>query len=87
MASLKYWLWLTTRRGLSNQGVCALLDHFGTPEAIHFADPREYNELPSLSGRAKESLVDKSMEEPDRILSECERLGHRILTMADAGYP
>ena len=87
MASLKYWLWLTTRRGLSNQGVCALLDHFGTPAAIHFADPREYNELPSLSGRAKESLVDKSMEEPDRILSECERLGHRILTMADAGYP
>ena len=87
MASLKYWLWLTTRAGLSNEGVCELLNYFGTPEAIHFADPYEYNELPSLSRRAKESLVDKSMEEPERILSACERLGQRILTLADAGYP
>ena len=87
MASLKYWLWLTTRRGLSNQGVRELLNYFGTPEAIHFANDREYNELPILSRQAKASLIDKAMDEPNRILSRCEELGQRILTMADAGYP
>lgn len=87
MASLKYWLWLTTRRGLSNQGIRELLNYFGTPEAIHFAADREYNELPCLSRQAKESLIDKDMDEPGRILSQCEELGQRILTLADAGYP
>lgn len=87
MASLKYWLWLTTRKGLSNTGARELLDYFGTPEAIHFADAGEYNELPGLSRQAKASLADKSLDEPNRILSECERLGQRILTMGDAGYP
>lgn len=87
MASLKYWLWLTTRKGLSNVGIRELLDYFGTPEAIHFSDSREYHELPGLSHQARASLADKSLDEPNRILSECERLGQRILTMADAGYP
>lgn len=87
MASLKYWLWLTTRKGLSHAGARELLDYFGTPEAIHFADPGEYNELPGLSRQARTSLADKSLDEPNRILSECERLGHRVLTMGDAGYP
>lgn len=87
MASLKYWLWLTTRRGLSNEGIRELLNYFGTPEAIHFAADREYNELPCLSRQARESLIDKTMDEPNRILSRCEELGQRVLTMADAGYP
>ena len=31
---LKYWLWLTNLRGLSNQSRLALLRHFGTPEDV-----------------------------------------------------
>lgn len=87
MASLKYWLWLTTRRGLSNPGVSALLEHFGTPEAVHFADSVEYNAVPGLTDPIKRSLSDKDLDGANRILSECERLGQRILTIADAGYP
>lgn len=87
MASLKYWLWLTTRKGLSNVGVFGLLDHFGTPEAAHFADPAEYDLVPGLTRAGKASLLDKSMAEAEHILSECDRLGHRILTFGDAGYP
>ena len=87
MASLKYWLWLTTRKGLSNVGVFGLLDHFGTPEAAHFADPAEYDLVPGLTRAGKASLLDKSMAEAERILSECDRLGQRILTFGDAAYP
>lgn len=87
MSSLKYWLWLTTRKGLSNVGIFGVLDHFGTPEAAHFADPAEYDLLPGLGRMGKESLLDKSMEEAERILEDCDRLGQRILTFGDAGYP
>lgn len=87
MATLKYWLWLTTRRGVSNVGAFGLLDHFGTPEAVYFADPAEYDLVPEMSRGAKTSLLDKSMEEPERILAECDRLGIHITTVADAGYP
>ena len=38
---LKYWLWLTNLRGLSNQTRLALLRHFGTPEDIYYADEGE----------------------------------------------
>lgn len=87
MSSLKYWLWLSTRKGLSNLGVHGLLEHFGTPEAAHFADSGEYELIPGITPQGKASLLDKSMDEPNRILSECERLGHRILTIHDAAYP
>lgn len=87
MASLKYWLWLTTRKGVSQTGVFRLLDHFGTPEAVHFADPGEYDLVPELSPLSKRSLLDKSMDGAQRILERCDTLGQRILTVADAGYP
>lgn len=87
MASLKYWLWLTTRKGISNMGMLGLLDHFGTPEAAHFADPAEYDLVPGLTRTGKDALLEKSMAEPERILAECDRLGHRILTFGDAAYP
>ena len=41
MATLKYWLWLSTRKGLRPEHMDRLLEHFGTPEAAYFADPAE----------------------------------------------
>lgn len=87
MASLKYWLWLSTRKGLSNVGMLGVLDHFGTPEAAHFADPAEYDLIPGLTEVGRASLLDKSLESAERILADCDRLGQRILTFGDAGYP
>lgn len=87
MASLKYWLWLTTRKGLSGVSALSILDHFGTPEAAHFADPAEYDLVPGLTRAGKEALLDKSMDEAERILENCDRLGQRILTFGDAAYP
>ena len=84
MSSLKYWLWLATRRGVGVQGMHAVLDHFGTPERAFFADPEEYELLPSALGRA---LQDRSMTEADKVLADCDRLGIRIMTLQDADYP
>ena len=42
MSNLKYWLWLTSRVGVSGQGMAELLSHFGTPESAYFADRHAY---------------------------------------------
>ena len=42
MSALKYWLWLTGRRGLGNAGALRVLAHFVTPERAFYADPEEY---------------------------------------------
>ncbi|MEG2455774.1 MAG: DNA-processing protein DprA [Oscillospiraceae bacterium] len=87
MATLKYWLWLTTRQGISNPATFRLLEHFGTPEAAFFADPQEYDLVEDLPANGKTSLLDKSTAGAERILEDCDRLGYRMMTVQDANYP
>ena len=84
MSSLKYWLWLATRKGVGGQGMLHVVEHFGSPERAFFADPGEY-EL--LGASVRRGLTDKSMDAADRILGDCQRLGIRIMTIQDADYP
>ena len=87
MATLKYWLWLSTRKGLRPEHMDRLLEHFGTPEAAYFADPAEYGLLEGLPQAAGETLLDKDLAGAETILADCDRLGVRILTIGDADYP
>ena len=87
MATLKYWLWLSTRKGLRPEHMDRLLEHFGTPEAAYFADPAEYGLLEGLPQAAGETLLDKDLAGAEAILADCDRLGVRILTIGDADYP
>ncbi len=87
MTALKYWLWLTSRSELTPDGMHRVLRHFGTPEAAYYADDTEYDRLSFLRPVAKASLRDKSMEQPERILSDCDSLGVRIYTLQDTDYP
>ena len=86
MAELKYWLWLTTRKGLGAAGALTVLDHFTTPERAYFGEKEDFEPLP-LPPFAKKSLLDKSLEEPNRILGDCDRLSMRVMTLQDADYP
>lgn len=86
MTELKYWLWLTSRPGMTPGKVWMLLDHFVTPERIYYADQEEYNLVP-LTQRQRRGLEDKSMDRPQTILADCERLGVDIMTLQDAAYP
>ena len=87
MATLKYWLWLSTRKGVRPEQAGRLLEHFGTPEGAYFADPEEYGLVEGLSPAARAALSDKSLDRADAILGDCDRLGVRILTFGDADYP
>lgn len=87
MSNLKYWLWLTGRKGLAGQNGVRVLNHFGSPERVYFSDPEEYAMVGGLSETALRSLADKSLSAADRILGDCDRLGIRLLTLQDAIYP
>ena len=86
MATLKYWLWLTTRRGFRPAECLRLLEHFGTPEAVYFADPAEYALLEEDAAK-RSALEDKSLDRAEAIQADCARLGVDILTLQDARYP
>ena len=87
MAGLKYWLWLSTRKGVGAVGALRLLDRFQSPEQVYFAGQEEYDQVEGLSRQGRSELRDKSMERVQQILADCQRLGVRILTLQDAGYP
>ena len=86
MTELKYWLWLTSRQGITPGKIQLLLDHFVTPERIYYAGREEYAELP-LTSRQLQGLEEKSMDQPQKILEDCQRLGVEIMTLQDAAYP
>lgn len=87
MAALKYWLWLTGRKGLGALGAVRLLNHFGSPEHVYYADPAEYALVEGLTAFAKEQLRDKNTDRCEKILADCDRLGLRLMTLQDADYP
>ena len=86
MTDLKYWLWLTTRKGLGPAGALAVLDHFATAERAYYAGQEDYEALP-LRPAMWRGLLDKGLEGADRILGDCDRLSLDILTLQDAAYP
>lgn len=86
MAELEYWLWLTTRKGLGAAGALTVIDHFITPERAYYGEREDYDALP-LPPFARQSLLDKSMDGANKILGDCDRLGVRVMTYQDAGYP
>lgn len=83
MARLKYWLWLTTRKGVDSAAALTVLDHFLTPEQAYYADPEEFDLLP-LSPGGPPGLAERSLDRAEAILADCERLGLRIMTFRTA---
>ena len=87
MAALKYWLWLAELQGLRRQTRLSLLEHFGSPEDIYYADPQEVLLTEGISREQADRLQDKSLARAEEILEACQRQGFRILTLQDAEYP
>lgn len=87
MAALKYWVWLTALPGLSNRSRLLLLERYGSPEDVYYADPEELAQVEGLTPGQASLLADKSLSRADRILADCARGDMFLLTMQDAAYP
>lgn len=82
---LKYWLWLTTRKGLGIRSANLVARHFPSPEAAYHADPEAYAAIDGL--RNYRPLLDKDLSLPEQILRTCYDKGISLVTMQDAAYP
>ena len=87
MSGLKYWVWLTALPGLSGQSRRALLEHFGSPESVYYAEPPELLQVEGVTAEQVRLLSDKSLAAADRILEDCARKDIFLLTMQDVLYP
>ena len=84
MAALKYWVWLTALPGLSNRSRLLLLERYGSPEDVYYADAEELALTEGLTPGQAQLLSDKSLTRADRILADCARGDIFLLTMQDA---
>ena len=84
---LKHWIWLTRRKGVGTRGCAQLLRLYGTAERIYELRERDYAGTEGFERHWLEGLLDKSLDEPERILTECDNKGISLLTYADEAYP
>ena len=86
MAALKYWLWLTSCRGMDSVSALKVVECFGSPERAYYAGDEEYSQLP-IRPALRKSLTDHSLDRAEEIMAECDRLNLRVMTIQDADDP
>src|SRR5919202_18537 len=86
MNDLRSWIRLT-KTGASARRLNALLQHFGSPEALFEASVAEVCRAIRCSPGAAEKLLDPAYAAADRELRLMERLDVRLLSRFDPEYP
>ncbi|MCL2564017.1 MAG: DNA-protecting protein DprA, partial [Oscillospiraceae bacterium] len=86
MAELKYWIWMN-ELGLNPYVARQILEFFGGPKEVFFAERDAFLEVPGLGERELVALTNKELKHVYRIGNDMQALGGRILTQQDADYP
>ena len=84
---LLHWIWLATRRNMGDHAKGALLEQFPDPETIYRMEEAELRQIPELTVKAVNSLMDKDLTQAERILRDCQTQRIQILTLHDGAYP
>lgn len=87
MAALKYWVWLSTVAGLSEDTRLRLLHAFSSPEDIYFADKGDLALVKDIKKEELAALENRSLDEAERILERCGKKEIFVVTYADALFP
>ena len=87
MAALKYWVWLTTVQGVSDDTRLRMLERFSSPEDIFYADTEELAQVENIRKEELAALETRSLDGAERILEQCGRKEIFLVTYADALYP
>jgi len=87
MSILKYWVWLSSRQGVTSIEKIHLLRAFGTPENVFNASEDEILNCIRPTAYGMRSIKDKSMTDTDRIIESCMQMRIQIVTLQDSQYP
>ena len=87
MSALKFWVWLTEQNRLGGPARQALLEHFGSPEEVYYAEPGDLLQVEGITADQVQALENKSLDRAQSILEECARKDIFFLTAQDALYP
>ncbi len=87
MASIRYWVWLSSVTNASPRARAALAEHYGDAEKAFLAPPGEFSTVPGLSEAEANLFEKRDLAAADRILESCRLENISILTMNDAAYP
>lgn len=87
MSALKFWVWLTEQNRLGGPARQALLEHFGSPEDVYYAEPGDLLQVEGITADQVQALENKSLDRAQSILEECARKDIFLLTAQDALYP
>lgn len=85
MENLKYWLWLTSKKYMTPYKITALLESFDDISKIYEADV--YEDIEDIGLKEKRELLNKSLEQAEKIIEKTEIIGARIVTFDDPEYP
>ncbi len=86
---LLYWLWLSRKTEVKDGVKKSLLQHFGHPEDLFYAEKEKIQQadIQGLTENVLEALCDKDLSQAEECLAQCARLDIKILTMEDRAYP
>lgn len=84
---LVHWIWLSTRKDLSDREKLRLLEHFRDAEEIYYAPEAALKQADWLTDKGRESLLDKDLRPGEKILRQCADKKIGVLTFQDAIYP
>lgn len=84
---LVHWIWLATRPSVSDRLKMAILERFGDPEDVYYAEEHTYRSVEGLTEEGEKALCDKSLQYAQQVMAECAGGDIHILTYRDAAYP
>ncbi len=82
-----FWIWLAEALGTKSRDFKQLISLYENPYDLFHADESEIENLPGITPRTKEALLERDLAKASRILDDCERLNIGILTYDDENYP
>ncbi len=83
-----FWVWLAEAVGSANADFRRLMYLYETPYNLFHADSAEIERIDGVSPRTIKGVLQKDLRRPTQILSDCDRLGIRILTYQEQSiYP
>ena len=87
MASMKYWIWLSSQTALRPTEKAAVLKAYGDPETAFFAPKGDLARVEGLRESAAEALEARDLADANRILGACDAQNIRVISLQDTLYP